>query len=513
MTVLFIVFALALAACGSQESVTAPVQSHPQAAKTGEAAVSEGSATTDRAVLVAFYVATTGRRDWDNWLCEVSLDQWAGVTTDENGRVTGLDLGYNHLSGSIPPELGNLKNLQSLDLSDNHLSGSIPPELGNLKNLQSLNLSYNDLSGPIPPELGNLKNLQYLNLDNNHLRGFIPPELGNLENLQSLRLFYNQLRGAIPPELGNLENLQSLTFQANGLCGPIPPELGNLSSLQSLNLFANQLTGEIPSELGNLKNLQRLDLSDNQLSGPIPPELGNLDSLQSLNLSGNQLSGCIPSALLNFVSWLPGCGDEPEPVAEMPEPATELTPEIVGLYGTLVSTFTNIFFAALVPGTTSVPGEGGGSVEISGNDWTLQDYSPDGTLIANGTLNVGLDQTPIPLTGEVILSGSHEAELILNMELSVGTGGLSATGTIIINGAEFDVAEVSAAAAAAEVSTNDPGYVDAWVGEYEGTGDFALSNGVSGEDRPVSISIVRGTPKKVTVTATLIYGEGRNDFI
>lgn len=37
MTVLFIVFALALAACGSQESVTAPVQSHPQAAKTGEA--------------------------------------------------------------------------------------------------------------------------------------------------------------------------------------------------------------------------------------------------------------------------------------------------------------------------------------------------------------------------------------------------------------------------------------------------------------------------------------------
>ena len=59
---------------------------------------------------------------------------------------------------------------------------------------------------------------------------------------------------------------------------------------------------------------------------------------------------------------------------------------------------------------------------------------------------------------------------------------------------------------------NDPGYVDAWVGEYEGTGDFALSNGVSGEDRPVSISIVRVTPKKVTVTAELIYGEGRNDF-
>ena len=121
---------------------------------------------------------------------------------------------------------------------------------------------------------------------------------------------------------------------------------------------------------------------------------------------------------------------------------------------------------------------------------------------------------PIPLSGEVAFSGSHDAALILDMALSVDADGLSATGTITINGAKFDVAEVSAAATAtAEAATNDPSYVDAWVGEYEGTGDFALSNGVSGEDRPISISIVRVSPKKVTVSATLVYGEGRNDFI
>ena len=143
-------------------------------------------------------------------------------------------------------------------------------------------------------------------------------------------------------------------------------------------------------------------------------------------------------------------GDDDEAAPVEPEPAAaEITPEIVGLYGTVVTAFTNIFFAALVPGTTSVPGEGGGSVEISGNDWTLNEYSPDGELVANGALSVGLDQTPIPLSGEVTLSGSHEAELILDMQLSVGADGLSATGTITINGAEFDVAEVSAAADAA----------------------------------------------------------------
>ena len=58
-----------------------------------------------------------------------------------------------------------------------------------------------------------------------------------------------------------------------------------------------------------------------------------------------------------------------------------------------------------------------------------------------------------------------------------------------------------------------PDYAAAWVGEYEGTGDFALSNGVSGQGRPVSISIVQVSPKRVTVSAKLVYGTGRNDFI
>ena len=436
MPMLLVVFALTLTACSSQESIIAPVQPHPQAAKTGEVAVSEGSVETDRAALVALYEATTGGFDWDNWLCEAPLDQWAGVTTDENGRVTGLEL-------------------------DNNMRGSIPPELGNLDKLQRLDLSGNELSGLIPPELGNLQNLQYLNLDDNHLRGLIPPELGNLQNLQTLRLFYNDLRGSIPSELGNLRNLQYLTFQANGLCGPIPPELGNLSSLQSLNLSANQLSGPIPPELGNLSSLQSLDLRRNQLSGEIPPELAQLDSLQFLGLAENQFSGCIPPALLDerydlSGNFLPGstlvsvCGDDAAaPVEPEPEPVAELTPnEIVGLYGTLVSIFQNIFFAVVVGGE-SVEGEGGGVVEINGNEWMIKDFSPDGALIINGTLNVNVTETPVPLTGTVVLSGSQEAELVFDMAIAVEGTELSATGTVTIDGAEFDVAELSAEAAEA----------------------------------------------------------------
>ena len=109
----------------------------------------------DRANLVALYNATGGP-NWErhnNWLSDMPISEWSGVTTGDNGRVTGLYLYENQLSGGIPPELGNLANLTRLRLGGNQLSGEIPPELGNLANLTRLRLGGNQLSGEIPPEL------------------------------------------------------------------------------------------------------------------------------------------------------------------------------------------------------------------------------------------------------------------------------------------------------------------------------------------------------------------------
>ena len=174
-------------------------------------------------------------------------------------------------------------------------------------------------------------------------------------------------------------------------------------------------------------------------------------AIRRTNLDGSNIEDLVtgldsPRGLALYLSGAAGGGTTR--TGNISAEESQLTPEIIALYGTLVSSFQNIFFAALIPGTMSVEGEGGGSVEIAGNDWTLQDYSPDGALIINGTLNVGIDQTPIPLTGTVIFSGSQEAELVIDMELSVGADGLYATGTITIDGAEFDVAEILEAAEA-----------------------------------------------------------------
>ena len=128
----------------------------------------------NRAALVALYDATDGPNwvDSENWLTDVPLGDWYGVETDASGRVVELDLGGrydgirdlpgNGLLGSIPPELGNLANLEVLDLSRNDLTGVIPPELGRLANLRALVLSVNRLEGTIPAELGNLVKLSGL---------------------------------------------------------------------------------------------------------------------------------------------------------------------------------------------------------------------------------------------------------------------------------------------------------------------------------------------------------------
>jgi Leucine-rich repeat (LRR) protein len=267
----------------------------------------------ERAALIALYNSTNGdnwnnKSGWktpplaaDGFALPGTENTWHGIGCDPgNTTVQWISLFQNNLNGSLPPELGNLANLQDLILWSNQISGSIPPELGNLVNLEILCLSLNQLSSIIPPELGNLANLKEINFFGNQLSGSIPPELGNLANLQYLELNSNQLSGNIPPELGNLANLQYLELDSNQFTGTIPPEIGNLVYLYSLNISMNHLSGSIPRELGNLVNLWYLILSSNQLSGTIPSELGNMANLESLMLSSNQLSGTIPPELGNM---------------------------------------------------------------------------------------------------------------------------------------------------------------------------------------------------------------------
>ena len=72
----------------------------------------------DRAQLSTFYHATDGP-NWtrrSNWTAAAALSDWYGVSMDDGGRVTGLELRGNGLTGPIPPALGELPLLSILDL-------------------------------------------------------------------------------------------------------------------------------------------------------------------------------------------------------------------------------------------------------------------------------------------------------------------------------------------------------------------------------------------------------------
>ena len=88
---------------------------------------------SERGALVALYNATDGE-NWTNntnWLSNNDISTWHGVSVSD-GKVTGLDLNQNNLTGMIPTELGNLTNLENLNLTGNQLSVCDPHRIGQL---------------------------------------------------------------------------------------------------------------------------------------------------------------------------------------------------------------------------------------------------------------------------------------------------------------------------------------------------------------------------------------------
>ncbi|CAI0626713.1 unnamed protein product [Linum tenue] len=175
----------------------------------------------------------------------------------------------NKLVGSLPRQLGFLYGLQFFHAGGNRLTGSILPSFGNLTSIRilalgdklmgltslsiGLNLSYNHFTGSIPIEVENLKNLGSLDLSHNMLSDSIPRSLGKCVSLESVQLQANLLRGMIPLSLDSLRGIRLFDLSNNNLSGQIPKFFEQMHSLQLLNLSHNKFEGEVPTE-GVLNN-------------------------------------------------------------------------------------------------------------------------------------------------------------------------------------------------------------------------------------------------------------------
>lgn len=235
-----------------------------------------------------------------------------GEIPPEIGNLHNLEtlfLSANSMTGSIPSSIFNASTMTDIALSDNYLSGHLPSTIGLwLPNLEQLLLAKNKLTGPIPNAISNASQLTTIELSLNSFYGFIPDELGNLRNLQRLHLARNYLRSKFSSSelsflssLTDCKNLRSLVLYGNPLNGTLPVSIGNLSSaLQILSLYESRIKGIIPGEIGNLTNLISLNLDDNKLTGTIPKTIGRLRGLQFLSLRNSRLQGSIPFELCHL---------------------------------------------------------------------------------------------------------------------------------------------------------------------------------------------------------------------
>ena len=181
-------------------------------------------ADINRAALVALYHATGGD-NWTsntNWLSTKHIREWHGVLTHQDSTVSHLQLHRNNLVGALPPEIGDLVNLNELSLSGNpELKGPIPPEFGKLTNLIRLQLWHNGLTGQFPPEMAQFNWLETLLVWEKGITGPMPAfgESSRLWRLKKINL-NTSMSGQIPESFIGLRRLDSFVWQPTDLCAP-----------------------------------------------------------------------------------------------------------------------------------------------------------------------------------------------------------------------------------------------------------------------------------------------------
>ncbi|GER31804.1 leucine-rich repeat protein kinase family protein [Striga asiatica] len=170
-----------------------------------------------------------------NWNRSTNPCDWTTVHCDDNDSedfvIRKLELGGSEIGGRLAGEIGKLKTLQSLltrtnytifidfsfteadrNMSKSGITGSIPPEIGDLNELVTLDLSHNNLNDVIPWAIGKLLNLTTLLLNDNDLVGCEPVDA--ISNLI--------MNGSLDNRYFNLANNPNLhTSPINpGVCGP-----------------------------------------------------------------------------------------------------------------------------------------------------------------------------------------------------------------------------------------------------------------------------------------------------
>jgi hypothetical protein len=130
--------------------------------------------------------------------------------------------------------------------------------------------------------------------------------------------------------------------------------------------------------------------------------------------------------------------------------------EVVEIMGVLLQSAAELDLASLFTPEGQVIEGVQGSLTVTLLQWVFAQYSPDGLLILDGELNLGLSQ-PTPMTGELEISGSKQGTAQVNMMIETVADSdttdentsttFNYAGTITYKGVEFEVEDLLEASA------------------------------------------------------------------
>lgn len=283
---------------------------------------SEALRYVQRYSLAVFYFATGGPTEWkeqlnflspshecdwfENQLVDASIERHhtLGVSCNAEKMATQLLIPRNGLTGSLPPEVFELRQLSVLSLPynalDQEFDGSMDLLMNSMRNLEHVDLRHNQFHGTVPPSLGNLVTLQVLALSNNNFHGPLPVSFSNLEKLKTLALDDNSLTGQLEAVTDHLTNLEYLYANRNKFVQLIDENFASgLHRLRELDLSENELysssSQSLPVHFFSHPTLRVLDMAYNDLRGTLPNQMTTNSNLQFLSVRGNELHGAVTS--------------------------------------------------------------------------------------------------------------------------------------------------------------------------------------------------------------------------
>lgn len=243
------------------------------------------------------------------------LDLWSGKNNSQTN---------NYATGYIPAGIKYLTNLKILGLGKStkaevsedlnpevhvangytrpgHISGSIPPEIGQLKELEIFSVGAENITGTIPAEINQLTKLKHIDINGYKKLSFNLNSISGLTNLTSLCLYNMKKTDGALSDIINLDKLKYIELRKDNIKGKIPSEIANIK-FDYLNLTLNQLEGTLPESFNNLDSNASINLSENpDIYGVISEKVAGLNPTRSgeTNLGYTQLTIKDPKKMNN----------------------------------------------------------------------------------------------------------------------------------------------------------------------------------------------------------------------